>query len=202
MDKNAGADGDYLISSLYFDDIYDTSLYEKNYGVFKRQKYRIRAYNRSSSVIKLEIKSKYGQFISKKSASITLDEYYKILNNDYEFLRDSDNSVKTDYYHQISGNFLKPKVIVDYDREAYILNAGNVRITFDKDLRVGFNSMDLFDPNLIDLAIFSPDILILEVKFDEFLPDYIRGIFRMLRHESSAISKYVYCREKVMIKNL
>ena len=85
LDHNANSDNDYLISSLYFDDIYDTALYDKNFGVLKRKKYRIRVYNRNDKVIKLELKSKFGQYINKESTGLTREEYNKILNYDIDF---------------------------------------------------------------------------------------------------------------------
>ena len=49
---------EYLIRSLYFDTINDDALEEKIAGVGNRKKYRIRIYNFSDRVIKLECKSK------------------------------------------------------------------------------------------------------------------------------------------------
>lgn len=186
----------YHVRSLYFDDIYDSSLYEKNFGVSKRQKYRIRIYNKEGSKIRLERKSKYGQYISKESALLSMDEYVNlVMNNHSNFLLRSGNQLKRDLYFQINNNLMKPKIIVDYQREAYILDAGNVRITFDKDLEAVLNNIDIFESRLAAVRILPEGLMILEIKYDDFLPDYIRNLIQFTSHDKCAISKYVMCRE-------
>lgn len=195
LDKNADANGDYHIRSLYFDDIYDSSLYEKNYGVFRRKKYRIRIYDFSSNVIKLECKSKFGEYVSKDSVNLDLAEYDKIMSGDYAFLS-SENGLKQEFFRCLTDGVLRPRVIVDYRREAYIYNPGDVRITFDKELSVGYNSNDIFNKDLASLKIFIDPTIILEVKYDEFLPQFIRGLLSISSHERCAVSKYLMCRVK------
>lgn len=195
LDKNADENGNYHIRSLYFDDMYDSSLYEKNYGVFKRKKYRIRIYDFSSKVIKLECKSKFGEYISKDSVSLSLDEYNRIMDGDYGFLF-YETGLKQEFFRRIKDGVLRPKVIVDYRREAYIYNPGDVRITFDKELSVGYNSNDIFNKDLSCIGIFGEPTIILEIKFDEFLPQFIRGLLSISSHERCAVSKYLMCRVK------
>lgn len=188
----------YHVRSLYFDDIHDSALYEKNFGVFKRQKYRIRIYNKSDSKIRLERKSKFGQNICKETAILTREEYEKlVLLQHPDFLIRSDNELKKNFYSEIKQNLMKPKVIVDYEREAYLLEAGNVRITFDKNLRAGLNSVDIFDEKLVTVGILEGPVMILEIKYDDFLPGYISQLMQFSSHSISAISKYVLCREKL-----
>jgi hypothetical protein len=194
LDNFGVNDDSYFIRSLYFDDKIDSSLYDKNAGVSARKKYRIRIYNMHNDVIKLECKQKIGEYICKESAAIDLKEYYSIINNDFSFLKQS-SGVKKEFYRQFVEQGLRPKVIVDYDREAYVLDASEVRITFDKELRVGFNSTDIFDDNIITYGVYDPGAMILEVKYNEFLPGYIIQLLRgCVSQYRAAISKYVLCR--------
>lgn len=193
-DKYSDKNGSYHIRSLYFDDVFDSALYEKNYGIFRRQKFRIRIYNKSSSVIKLERKRKYDKYICKESASLTRNEYNKILAGDVDFLVASNNEVKTDFLVKTKTKLLKPKVIVDYVREAYTLRNLNVRVTFDKHLMTGINSVDVFENSLVTANIFDLPVIIMEVKFNEFLPLNIRSLLQISSGENAAISKYVLCR--------
>lgn len=196
QDKHSIDDRGYLIRSLYFDNIYDDDLYQKNYGVLKRKKIRIRTYNKSDSVIKLERKHRYGEYICKETVPITRDEYSKLCNRDFHFLKTKTEShLYRDFYLLLRSERLQPKVIVDYVREAYVGEESDVRITFDKQLSAGINTHDLFNPNLVTKEALAFPELILEVKFNEYLPTYIRRVLNLDSHERSAISKYVICRE-------
>ena len=195
LDKNSLSESGYRISSLYFDGIHNHSIYDKNNGVFNREKYRIRIYNGSGKKISLERKSKYGDFICKESAPITRAEYDAILIGDVDVLSKKEHPLLQDFYAALKYRGFKPAVIVDYEREAYIYEPGNVRITFDKRMAAVVNNVDLFDENLIYQEPLLPEQTILEVKFDQFLPDMIRQIVQPEKFVRSAISKYVICRE-------
>lgn len=194
QDSNSIDQRGYLISSLYFDNAYDHDLIHKNYGIFRRKKFRIRIYNHSDKVIKLEKKSRQGEYILKTSASITNEEYQKILDFDYTFLKEKNQPIYKEFYHYLNSETMRPKVIVDYVREAYVGAIGNVRITFDKELSFITNSVDLFQTHNVSEEVLQHPKMILEVKYDEFLPDYIRQLIQLDSHERSAISKYVLCR--------
>ena len=196
LDKHALHAEGYNIRSLYFDGLTDHALYDKNDGIFGREKYRIRIYNERDTVINLERKSKYGDFISKESAPLSRSEYDAILQWDYTCLRERKEPLVRDFYHALQYRLFKPRIIVDYVREAYVYDLGNVRITFDKELRAGVNGVDLFDPRIIYEHMLYPEQVILEVKFDQFLPDMVRQLLQPERFVRSAISKYVLCRER------
>lgn len=196
MDKNSiGRDG-YHIRSLYFDNVHESALLDKNNGIFHRKKYRIRIYNKSDKVIKLERKSKYHDYIAKESASMTREEFDRIINGDYDFMRDSDNRLTRDFYYDCKHGFMKPGVVVDYVREAYIFPVSDVRITFDKKLKASIQSLDIFDVNLPMVESIEGPKTILEVKYNQFLPDFVHGLIQMSAHNRSTISKYVICRER------
>jgi hypothetical protein len=194
-DKFADKNGNYHIRSLYFDDIRNTALYEKQAGVLTRKKYRIRIYNIDDSVIKLEKKSRIGQFINKESASLTREEYNKIINQDIIFLKQSDNKLLQEFYFDMVAYHYKPKVIVDYVREAYISNINNIRITFDKSLKTGLNKIDIFNKDLLTVDVIEEPKMILEIKYNHFLPNHIKNILQIKSSQRWAISKYVMCRK-------
>lgn len=198
QDKNSIDQRGYLIRSLYFDNIYDHDLLQKNNGILRRKKFRVRIYNHSDKLIKLEKKSRQGEYILKTSARITKDEYNKLLDWDYQFLKEKgkEESIYKEFYHYLNSEYMRPRVIVDYVREAYIGHISNVRITFDKELSFVTNSLDLFNPNHTSEEVLKSPLMILEVKYDEFLPDYIRQLLQLDAHNRSAISKYVLCRMK------
>jgi len=195
LDLNAVVDDGYHIRSLYFDDIYQSAYYEKINGVYNRKKYRIRIYNKNDQIIRLEKKIKLGSMTRKDTRIITKEQFYKIINGDLDFLIASDDELFHEFYAESATKLLKPVVIVDYDREAYTLETGNVRVTFDKNLRAGISSYDIFDDKVVTKLIFDEPVMILEVKFDNFLPAFVKNMIQMCRHDESAISKYVLCRK-------
>lgn len=198
LDKNTVDPEGYNIRSLYFDGLLDHALYDKNNGIFAREKYRIRIYNGSDHVIKLERKSKYGDFVSKESAKLSRAEYDAILNWQYDLIRDRSEPLMKDFYAALQYRQFKPRVIVDYIREAYVFEPGNVRITFDKELKACINGYDLFNKDNVYEHILYPEQVILEVKFDRFLPDKVRQLIQPERFVRSAISKYALCRERTI----
>ena len=190
IDKNANENNEYKIRSLYFDNVYDKALMEKVIGIPKRDKFRIRFYNNNHEFIRLEKKSKIRGLCLKDSEKITKEECEKIINGDIEFLRDSNKKLFIDLYSEIKGNLLRPRTIVDYTREAYIYPIGNVRITFDKSIRTGLNNINMFDDNLPTIETIDNKYIVLEVKFDEFLPQIIRDIIQVKERRATSISKY------------
>ena len=194
-DEFAGQAGDYHIRSLYFDDLHNSALYEKQAGVLTRQKFRIRVYNYSDDVIKLEKKSRIGQFINKESARLTTQQYQMIRSQDYGFLKESSNHLFNEFYFHLTANKLKPDVIVDYVREAYTSKLSNIRITFDKNRRTGLSSTDLFNESLPTVDVLERPVHILEIKYDNFLPTHIRNILQLSSNTRFAISKFVICKK-------
>lgn len=194
LDKNARESGSYKIRSLYFDNFNDKALMEKIHGYNNREKFRIRFYNFNSSFIKLEKKCKSNGLCYKTSAMLTKEETLKIVNGDLDFLLEKNLDLFTDFYHKLKTEFLKPKTIVDYTREAYILKAGNVRITIDSDVRSGLYSYDLFNKDLPTAPMILENPIILEVKYDNFLPEIIRDLIQLNNRSQTAASKYAACR--------
>ena len=181
-DPNA-VDGKYFIRSLYFDTPTDTALREKLDGVNRREKFRIRYYNHDTTVIHLEKKSKLSGLGNKQSAPLTARDW--MLSSPYSLIRE--------LYAKMQTQQLKPKTIVDYTREPFVFGPGNVRVTIDYDIRTGLGCTDFLDPNCPTVPAGDAPIL-LEVKWDGFLPDIIRAAVQLDGRQVSAFSKYAQCR--------
>ena len=147
LDKHAGPDGKYHIRSLYFDDFKNSALFEKQSGIANRSKYRIRIYNCSDQIIKFERKTKLNQYVHKDCVKISREDADKIIAGDVDFLVDSENEFLKEFYLKCHSSLLKPIVIVDYFREAYIHPVGNVRITFDTEIKTDLGPADFFNSN-------------------------------------------------------
>jgi hypothetical protein len=192
-DPHAGADGQYLIRSLYFDNADDRALQEKLDGIKNRDKYRIRYYNRDTSFIQLEKKSKRENLCVKKSAPVTAGEAQAIVDGDIEWMEESDHELIRELHRAMMEDGMKPRTIVDYQRDPFIYDPGNVRITLDHDIRTGISGTDFLDPDCITIPI-AEDAIILEVKWDNFLPDIVRDVVQVPNRRASAFSKYAACR--------
>jgi hypothetical protein len=198
LDGNSVGGKGYHIRSLYFDDMYDSALYDKSAGLSDRKKYRIRIYNHSDEVIKLEIKRKYQDYTNKISTTITKDDYTKIYTGDVADFPERHNEVMTNYYLQIRNSVLKPKVIVDYYREAYILPYNQIRITFDKNLSAAVPQYNIFTDDVFSKHLGEEYSRIIEVKYNNFLPDFVKKVFEPFPMTRLSVSKYVLCREELM----
>ncbi len=182
--------GGYTIRSLYFDDWRDSALWEKLDGVDPRSKFRIRIYNASDRYIVLERKHKCGSLTKKTQSRLTRAECDRILAGDIRFLMEGD-PVRQSLFHAMEQSGCRGKTIVEYDRSAFIYAPGNVRITIDKHIRSGVYDTDLFGKPVLVPA--STDH-VLEVKFDEYLPELVRLTLSTLDVGRFSLSKYAACR--------
>ena len=187
--------GPYAIRSLYFDDAYDSAYYDKIGGVIHRDKYRIRIYNNSDEVIFLERKRKVGDLIQKSSVRITRRLAERLIEGDARGLQNAQSELLHDMFVQMRTKLLRPKVIVDYMREAWVHPVEDVRITLDMQLKTGLNSVDIFNPNILTVTPHDRDVEILEVKYNRAMPAHISGLLYGMNADRSAISKYVICRK-------
>ena len=194
MDSHCVGGKPYIIRSLYFDDIEDSAFYDKQAGVMHRDKYRIRIYRYSDREIFLERKRKLGDLIQKSSVQITRRLCDQLVDGNPTGLQKAQNPLLQDIYVQMRTRLLRPRVIVDYAREAYLHPAEDVRITFDLSLRTGLFSRDLFNPRLPTVCPHDRNVEILEVKFNNYLPGYVNALLAGVEAERSAVSKYILCR--------
>lgn len=191
-DPHADADGTYFIKSLYFDNYMDKALREKQDGVNKREKFRIRHYGKDTSFIRLEKKSKINGLCNKVSCPVTAEECQKIIDGDIEFMKDSSHNLMKELYTKMKYQLLRPKCIVAYTRECFVYPPGNVRVTIDMNIRGSNNVKEFLNPDLSFLQLYNNAIL--EVKWDEFLPEIIRDCVQVRSRRSNAFSKYAAVR--------
>ena len=185
--------GRYLIRSLYFDNLSDKALREKIDGVNLREKFRIRYYNGDPSVIHLEKKSKRAGLGTKYSAALTKDEAQSIVDGELDWMLSSGRPLVQELYCKMRYQGLRPKTIVDYTREPFIYRPGNVRVTFDYDIRTGLSCTDFLNSDCVTIPAGDAPIL-LEVKWDAFLPSVIRDAVQTPGRLVEAFSKYAQCR--------
>lgn len=186
-------DGKYEIRSLYFDTAENTALLEKLDGVNRREKFRIRYYNGDSSVIHLEKKSKWNALGTKDSVTVTAAQAQSIVSGDIDWMLTAPDALVRELYDRMRTTGLRPRTIVDYTREPFVYGPGNVRITFDYDIRTGLQCTDFLDPHCLTVPV-PDDPILLEVKWDEFLPSVIRDAIQLEGRQSSGYSKYAACR--------
>lgn len=195
MDPHTGKDGTYRIRSIYFDNIQDKALREKVDGVAKREKFRIRYYNDNFEQITLEKKIKDNNICMKVSAGITEKECRDLLAGDLEWMKNHSSSLVQELYGKMKYQQLKPRVLVSYTREPYIYAAGNVRITFDWNVRTTMYHKEFLEEKVYDVeAVQCPGEMIMEIKFDAFLPGVIQDIIQSDGIRQQSFSKYAACR--------
>lgn len=194
-DKNAGKSGKYFIRSLYFDSYSDIALNEKLSGVESRNKYRIRIYNMRDDNIKLERKHKQSSYIAKASLNITRAECEAIIAGNITVLLKRKEKLAKELYSEFRLLNLRPRVIVDYWREPYIFKVENVRVTFDMDIRTAYRATALFDGRLPTYPAQTDYGIVMEVKFNKYLPTYIHSLIQPITNgQRDAISKYCLAR--------
>lgn len=194
LDENAFyPDGSYLVRSLYFDDLFNTSYHEKVDGVLYRRKYRIRFYNNDESFIRLECKMKDNNMTSKDQVRINrLVADRLITGNIYDLPLDK-NKLFTEFLMDIRSKKLVPSVIVDYKRLAFTYPLSDVRINFDSEIKSGVCNYDLFNKDFVGMPVIDQDKVVLEVKFNEQLPESLAMIVESVPTFRSAVSKFAYC---------
>lgn len=192
-DPHAGPDGRYLIRSLYFDTPADKALREKLDGVSEREKFRIRFYNGDPSVMHLEKKVKRGGLGCKVSAPITAEEAQRIVDGDTNWMSVSGRGLIVELYAKMKSEGLRPKTIVDYTRTPFVYGPGNVRVTIDENIRTGLGCTDFLNPRCVTVPAGEP-VILLEVKWDDYLPAVIRRAVAVKSRRGAAFSKYQTCR--------
>ncbi len=192
-DPHAGESGQYTIRSLYFDDVSAAAYYEKIDGLDNRAKYRIRFYNYDGSNIKLEKKEKLGNLTRKTAQSITKKDARALEYAVSQGCPDTPEGLTEELRIACNSRGLRPKVLVDYDRTPFLCRAGNTRITIDENLRTRPYIAHLFASPRAMTPVLEPDQVILEVKFDDFLPGYLADALADIPKVNMAISKFAMC---------
>ena len=193
LDPHAGAKGYYTIRSLYFDNIADKALREKADGVNEREKFRIRYYDGNTAVIHLEKKVKRDSLGYKVSCDLTAGEAQRIVDGDTLWMASDHRGLVVELYAKMKSQGLRPMTIVDYERIPFVYGPGNVRVTVDYNIRTGLRCTDFLNPNCVTIPASGNDI-ILEVKWDDYLPTVIRHAVQLKGRRQTAFSKYAQCR--------
>lgn len=195
VDENKfNSDNSYIIKSLYFDDINSNAYYEKIDGVEYRKKYRIRTYNNDLNVIRLECKYKHENKTSKDQMLITKPIYDKIISGNMNDIDINEDNLLTKFIVDSKLENLVPSTIVEYKRVALTYPISDIRITFDYDIKSGLYNYDLFDKDITSYNVLDDNQVVLEVKFNEILPETIAIILATVPTLRQAFSKFAVCR--------
>lgn len=194
LDRHAGPHGEYQIRSLYFDDYRNSCMWENENGVDPREKFRIRIYNGSADRITLECKQKASNMTHKDACLIDKNNCEKLMHGGRLFPVPEETSLFNRFAVQMTCRMLMPKIIVQYTRTAYVYPSGNVRITFDRNISGSQKFSDFLQPYLTVRPVMPNGYHILEVKYDEFLPDFIYNALQVADFRQTAYSKYYVSR--------
>ena len=194
-DRHAGVDGCYSIRSLYFDDYANRCFYENENGTDPREKFRIRIYNHSSERITLECKRKERGMTHKTSCPLTLEQTLILMEGGTIPEIGSQPPLLQKLTSQMLLRRMRPVVIVEYDRIPYVYKDGNVRVTLDMNVSSSKEVRSFLDESIVRRPIMPVGLQLLEVKYDEFLPDFIYRNLNLENLSQTAYSKYYLCRK-------
>lgn len=189
LDPHAKQDGKYLIRSVYFDNFDNKVLTQKKEGFYERDKFRVRLYDCNMDFLNLEKKSKRNNLTYKQKCRITAREFKRIQCGDISWMENDSRSLIQDLHVQMNLFQLKPLTVVDYEREVFTYRPGNVRVTFDSSIKTSFRNNDVLNPDL-PMVETNPEVVVLEVKYDEFLPDVIKLLLQLGDRRKGTYSKY------------
>ncbi len=195
QDEHNGTDG-YIIRSLYFDTVYDDDFFEKLEGVETRRKIRLRIYDPKHDFAMLEMKQKQGASQMKRSLRMTKADAEALIAGKYEVLLNYEEDFAKECYGLMQYKCYRPKTIVQYNRKAYIAKENKIRITFDNNIVATETNLDLFSENLVMYPVLDKFNVVLEVKFNGFLLDYIRQFINSINKSELSVSKYALARQQ------
>ena len=194
MDKHQNGDY-YTITSLYFDDVYNSCMAENISGTDRRNKYRIRMYDHRTSLIHLEKKIKFRGMTRKESIQLKLQDCEKFVKGKIPFPTEKDTDERKILLSEMTMSGMQPKIIVEYDRTAFVCPQGNVRITFDRNVRSSMKVADFLKEHTVKQPVMLQSNHILEIKYDEFLPEYISDVISIGMLKRATYSKYYRARK-------
>lgn len=192
-DVHNGTSG-YIVRSLYFDTLDDRDFIEKEEGIELRRKIRLRVYKPSDQFAMLEMKQKEGDYQVKRSLKVSRSDAMELIKGNYSSLLNYSEPFAKEIYSYMMINFYKPKVVVQYHRNAFIVKENSIRLTFDHHLVSTESSFDIFDPNLLMLPMMDLSNVILEVKYNGFLLSYVKDLISNLSCINTSVSKYYLSR--------
>ena len=188
-DSHTGDSG-YSIRSLYFDTLWDGDYFEKLDGVELRRKLRLRLYDPTAGHAFLEMKQKEGEYQLKRSLRLSRAAAAALAGGEYAALLDCHDSFADECYALMTMRCYRPKAIIEYRREAYVVPENDTRITFDREIHATESCADLFDPGLCLYPVMDQGQVVLEVKFNGFLVEYVRELVGRCERAQTSASKY------------
>lgn len=194
-DKHAGDMGYYQIRSLYFDSPQDSCYYDNESGIGERAKYRIRIYNADSSLIVLEKKSKSRQMTLKESCRIDEATCRQLMSGQGIQLSPDMTDKQIQLLGEMQRKVMRPVVIVEYSRYPFVEPNGNVRVTFDENICSSNDISHFLEERIVSRPILKKGMSVLEIKWDEFLPGYIKDHIQLESLQWCSFSKYYLCRK-------
>ena len=194
QDEHNGTHG-YVIRSLYYDTIYDQDYFEKAAGTELRRKMRLRIYNPAADFAMLEMKQKQGVHQLKRSLRVSREDAVILSRGDYSPLLHYNEPFAAECYGMLNARCYRPVVIVEYHRKAFIAKENKIRVTFDNRIAATESSFALFSPRLNMNPVLDRFDVVLEVKYNGFLLDYIRRLIHELDRSELSVSKYVLARQ-------
>lgn len=194
QDAHNGMHG-YMIRSLYFDTIYDDDFFEKIEGIETRRKIRLRCYEPGSDFAMLEIKQKQGAAQVKRSLRLTRQDAESLICGKYDVLLRYKEAFARECYGLMQYKCYRPKTVVEYQRMAYIAKENRIRVTFDHNIRATESCFDLFSDRLLLSPVMDQFHVVLEVKYNGFLLDYIRSFINSINKSELSVSKYTLARQ-------
>ena len=193
-DPHNGIHG-YTIRSLYFDTVYDGDFFEKQAGIELRRKIRLRCYDPRSDFAMLEMKQKQGASQLKRSLKLSRPDAIRLTQGDYSPLLSYDEPFAAECYAMMHSRCYQPKTIVEYNRKAFIAKENKIRVTFDNRIVSTESCFDIFSETLNMNPVLDPYDVVLEVKFNGFLLDYIKQLINSVDRSELSVSKYVLARQ-------
>ena len=194
-DVHAGPDGVYGIRSLYFDDYENRCYYENENGTDPREKFRIRIYNGSAERITLECKRKERGKTLKTSCPLTMEQAEGLMRGEVPPVTEELHPLLRKLAIEMRTRGLRPVVVVDYDRIPYTYKNGNVRVTFDQNMSASSGIEQFLNESLPKRPVMPAGQYLMEVKFDEYLPDFIYRSLNLGHLQQVSYSKYYLCRK-------
>ena len=190
--------GSYLVRSLYFDTPDDRDYYEKLDGYENRRKIRLRIYDVNARTAKLELKEKQGSMQRKRSLSLSREEAILVSQGDYSPLLNKDNPFALELYGRMHQFLYRPKCIVEYNREAFVVQDNDTRVTLDSNLRASSSNLDLFSEKIEFYPVGPLGQTTMELKYNHFLLSYVKNLVSMPSYMQTSASKYGMSRSKTL----
>lgn len=187
-------DGSYMVRSQYYDSITDADLKDNLDGVWEKQKIRVRVYSPNATVAKLEYKCKKGSDGIKYSMQLNREEVLRLENHQYDFLLERKEELAHRLYVKMTEEYYRPKTIIEYRRTAFLYPVSDVRITFDRNLRASSNPYGILEETPGYFPLLNADKVVMEIKYNDFLPTFLKEITTSVDASAEAYSKYSIAR--------